>query len=396
MVAVVLSALWLSIVPLVVAGMSGPVDREPSQRPPPARAAALPACTIIGTQASETLVGTAGDDVICALGGDDVVRGRGGDDVLFGSFGDDVLEGGPGRDELRGHWGTDRLNGGGGNDRMHGGGDPDVFSGGDGTDIVEYVTRTGPVRVSIGSGGANDGWAGEHDRVRGDVERVGGGAGADRLVGNGKAQPAERPGRQRLPEGRQGRRQAVGRPRRGPARRPRQGRVQGCAGLRAGPAGCGAGERARPGRRQLRGRDAARGRRPGDKNRAPTDVRCRGSSVAENRPAGTVVGTLSADDRGRRRPASVHAGERQRRRRQRRVRDRRRRAANGGRVRLRGQADLLDARPRHRRQRRRVREGADDHGHRRHRVGQQRADGRVAGAGARWPRTSRPGRRSAR
>ena len=185
-VAAAMCSLGLLVVPLVVAGMSGPVDRKPSPRPPPARVAALPACTIIGTQASETLVGTSGDDVICALGGDDVVRGRGGDDVLFGSFGDDVLEGGPGRDELTGHWGADRLNGGGGDDRLHGGGGPDVFSGGSGMDIVEYVTRTGPVHVSIGIGGADDGWVGEHDRVRGDVERVGGGAGADRLVGNGK------------------------------------------------------------------------------------------------------------------------------------------------------------------------------------------------------------------
>ena len=109
---VVLLASWLVAVPLVVAGTFRSEPKLARAELPVSRAAALPACTIVGTAASETLVGTAGDDVICALGGNDVVRGRGGDDVLFGSTGDDSLEGGSGNDRLYGHFGIDRLRGG--------------------------------------------------------------------------------------------------------------------------------------------------------------------------------------------------------------------------------------------------------------------------------------------
>ena len=298
MVAAVLSILGLIVVPLVVAGMSGPVDREPSQRSTPARVAALPACTIIGSGAAETLVGTNGDDVICALGGDDIVRGRGGDDVLFGSFGNDVLEGGSGDDRLKGHWGRDVLRGGRGRDRLHGGGDPDVFSGGAGPDLVDYSTRLGRVEISIGRA-ANDGSAGEGDAVRGDVERARGGSGDDRLVGNAKANRLYGEGGDDTLIGRRGNDRMWG--------GGGVDRVDGRDAERfADRLKCGAGrpDVALANAADRVAADCENGRRgapptpeaPAGRNRPPTNITLSDGSVAESRPIGTVVGTLDAAD----------------------------------------------------------------------------------------------------
>jgi glucose/arabinose dehydrogenase len=117
-------------------------------------------CTITGTEASETLTGTAGNDVICGLGGNDTLRGLGGDDVLMGGDGDDTLDGGLGADVLV-------------ND--------------DGTDRASYASRTAGVVVTVGAG-ADDGEPGEGDDVQAGVERVYGGAGNDRLIGDASAQ----------------------------------------------------------------------------------------------------------------------------------------------------------------------------------------------------------------
>ena len=294
----VVLASWLCAVPLVVAstlrsGHEGVMAEPPAERPV-AGAAQLPACTIIGTAASETLVGTAGDDVICALGGDDVVRGRGGDDTLFGSFGDDRLEGGPGDDLLKGHWGTDRLKGGRGDDVLHGGGNADVLAGGAGRDLADYGTRFRPVRVSIGRG-ADDGVTGEDDRVRGNVEDVRGGSADDTFIGDGGPNRLYgRRGDDMLKGGRGNDRSWGG---------AGVDRLKGRDGARFADAlDCG------PGRPDAAIADAGdrvasdceRVRQPeqppGERNRAPTDVTLSSASVAENRPAGTVVGTLGAVD----------------------------------------------------------------------------------------------------
>jgi Ca2+-binding RTX toxin-like protein len=139
---------------------------------PPAGAARAPACTRTGTPGNDVLIGTPGRDVLCGLGGSDVLKGRGGNDILIG---------GPGADRLEGGAGADTLQGGDGNDTLRGGPGADVLSGGAGSDLVTYDERTTAVIVTIGSG-AHDGAAGESDNVRGDVERLDGGAGPDRLT----------------------------------------------------------------------------------------------------------------------------------------------------------------------------------------------------------------------
>ncbi|MCY4085479.1 MAG: hypothetical protein OXG37_00975 [Actinomycetia bacterium] len=78
----------------------------------PASAAAVPACTIVGTDGDDRLVGTDGDDVICELGGDDTLYGDPGNDVLYGGAGADALSGNAGTDTLFGGPGADSLSGG--------------------------------------------------------------------------------------------------------------------------------------------------------------------------------------------------------------------------------------------------------------------------------------------
>ncbi len=154
----------------------------------------------------------AGDDSISAVGialfargqgGNDVLRGGrsldgldggSGDDRLTGGRDHDAIEGGPGADLVRGGEGSDWLIGDDGDDTLIGGsGDDtfisaaspdgaDAFDGGLGVDTVAYSARTGDLRLSV-DGEANDGEAGEGDRIDGTVESLLGGAGNDHLVG---------------------------------------------------------------------------------------------------------------------------------------------------------------------------------------------------------------------
>ena len=374
-------ALWFLVVPLVFAGPGGPgPDRVSAQRPVAQAAAQLPRCTIIGTQGNDTLVGTAGDDVICGLGGDDVIHGRGGDDVLFGSFGDDVLDGGPGNDELRGHWGQDRLLGGPGDDLLHGGGNADVLSGGSGSDTADYRTRVSPVRVSIGSGGANDGVTGENDDVRRDVENVLGGSKGDTLVGSGKANRLDGRGGNDVIEGGRGNDQLFGGS--GVDRLDGRDAVRFRDRLNCGP---GRGDEAlADAPDSVAGNcEDVRQPQPGGVNRPPTAVTLSNDSVAENQPAGTLVGRLRGEDpdRGDELGFSLVAGSGDADNAAFRIDGAD--AADGGGVRLRGQGALLDPRARERRARRRARAGVRDRGHRRRRGRQPRPDGRVAVAGFR-------------
>lgn len=187
-------------------------------------AATALACTIKGTSGPDRLTGTGGNDVICGFGGDDVlVSGGGREDILLGGGGDDRLEsgtttyarleggdghdrlvggsgkdslrGGPGRDVLLGGDGADGLFGGGGNDDLDGGAGSDsarwepgsdTVHGGPGADLMNYYDAPRRVTVTF-DGAANDGVAGEGDRIADDVEWVFGSKYADRLVGDGNA-----------------------------------------------------------------------------------------------------------------------------------------------------------------------------------------------------------------
>ena len=68
------------------------------------------------------------------------------------------------------------------------------------------------MRVSIGSGGANDGVTGENDDVRRDVENVLGGSKGDTLVGSGKANRLDGRDGNDVIEGGRGNRPVVRRP----------------------------------------------------------------------------------------------------------------------------------------------------------------------------------------
>jgi Ca2+-binding RTX toxin-like protein len=125
-----------------------------------------------------------------ATPGDDTLVGNGDVNRMIGGEGTDQITAGGGADALFGQGGADTLVGEGGNDVLDGGDGADVFDGGAETDIAQYRTRTAgqPLAISI-DGAANDGGAldGSADNVLTNVENVGGGAGADVLVGSAGA-----------------------------------------------------------------------------------------------------------------------------------------------------------------------------------------------------------------
>ncbi len=151
-----------------------------------------------GGSSDDVLDGGVGDDVLNGSDGNDVLQAAAGADALHGGAGDDdllvssgaptVLDGGDGNDRLQGGGAGDVLDGGPGNDVLDGGDGADVLAGGAGSDTADYGQRVAALAVTLGSG-ANDGAAGEHDDVRGDVEQVLGGAGNDVLVAG--ATPAQ-------------------------------------------------------------------------------------------------------------------------------------------------------------------------------------------------------------
>ena len=85
------------------------------------------------------------------------------------------IYGGPGNDKLVGSAGDDRLEGGAGAD--------DISGGGGLRDVAVYTGSTTGVNVTI-DGQANDGYPGERDNVRNDVEEVAAPDADSVLVGN--------------------------------------------------------------------------------------------------------------------------------------------------------------------------------------------------------------------
>lgn len=119
------------------------------------------------------------------------------------------VTGGAGADTLIGHESGSSLAGGPGNDSLKGGGLHDVFVPGTGTDVVDggdggadrviYSERTGPVRVTLGDGIANEGAPGENDVLLGDITGAFGGMGDDVIIGDDRANAlAGGPGDDRL------------------------------------------------------------------------------------------------------------------------------------------------------------------------------------------------------
>lgn len=129
-----------------------------------------------------------GDDRLTIVGsprggaeGSSILDGPG-NDVVLGSADDDSFFDGAGRD---------RHSGRGGDDTLFSGSGADVLAGGAGKDTVSYdpplgTPRRGGVRADL-DGRADDGSAGERDRIRTDVENLDGTPAADILRGNGRA-----------------------------------------------------------------------------------------------------------------------------------------------------------------------------------------------------------------
>jgi hypothetical protein len=140
------------------------------------------------------------DSFLSGGDGNDIVRGKGGFDAIDGGPGNDVLSGGSGNDMVTGGDGDDLLLGDsstfavstpvGGSDTFLGGAGKDTFQaaaavfhadrfdgGPGGRDIADYSRRTQGGRLSVvfgEPGAANDGVAGEGDRLEGVEELIGG------------------------------------------------------------------------------------------------------------------------------------------------------------------------------------------------------------------------------
>jgi hypothetical protein len=126
--------------------------------------------TIVGTSGADIIVGTPGDDVIVARRGADQVRSLGGNDTICLGPGDarDIVKGGAGDDLFVSEATEDG---------------PDNFVGNGGVDRVSYLSRTISVDVTIDTN-ADDGEAGEGDKVLFSVEAVTGSQADDQLIGS--------------------------------------------------------------------------------------------------------------------------------------------------------------------------------------------------------------------
>jgi len=102
-----------------------------------------------------------------------VADGGDGDDRLVAGLGNAVLNGGDGDDLLVGGAAWDTLDGGRGTDELIGGA---------GVDTAVYANRSEPLHLDR-DGDADDGAAGEVDRIEADVEQLVGGDGDDVLLG---------------------------------------------------------------------------------------------------------------------------------------------------------------------------------------------------------------------
>jgi Ca2+-binding RTX toxin-like protein len=191
---------------------------------------------------AENLVGGSGNDNLQGTVTANRLEGGPGDDVLDGHEQDDRLDGGPGADTLLGGGGVGNdcvdyrsrtaavtavlgvtsgngeaaendsfdssvdcvfagsggslmvgndsangLIGGAGDDVMLGGLGGDTFDGGPGADTVSYADHAAPVEADL-DGIRDDGQAKEGDQVQPNVEKLVGGAGADRLTGSARGE----------------------------------------------------------------------------------------------------------------------------------------------------------------------------------------------------------------
>lgn len=174
-----------------------------------ANATSYPACTILGTNASEILPGTAGNDVICTGGGDDVIDAGAGDDIVIVQYGGEItanlgsgndtfdgtdalsvtVDGGTGDDYIIGSNGNDSLNGGIGVDA-----DTDTIDAGMGNDTIRgsnletLIVDLGPGNDyyygGLAYGATVNGGTGDDDlQGSAGVDTLNGGEGNDTIYG---------------------------------------------------------------------------------------------------------------------------------------------------------------------------------------------------------------------
>lgn len=150
---------------------------------------------VIGSEGPDHLDGGEGYDSLLGYAGDDVLIGGPDDsgDALEGHHGNDRLEGGGGGDRLDGDFpriygdqpegGADVLIGGEGDDQLEGGRGADDMDGGPGYDWLTYDMRASAVHIDL-EGDADDGMAGEGDRIHAGIESLTGGDGDDTIAGD--------------------------------------------------------------------------------------------------------------------------------------------------------------------------------------------------------------------
>jgi Ca2+-binding RTX toxin-like protein len=113
-----------------------------------------------------------------------VLLGKGNDTVDASSAAVGVfVSGGKGNDSLKGGNFNDTLWGFDGNDTLDGGAGADDMAGSDGADTVTYASRTTNLSLSL-DGKANDGAAGEADKLDDTIDTLIGGSGNDTISGN--------------------------------------------------------------------------------------------------------------------------------------------------------------------------------------------------------------------
>nr|WP_183095837.1 calcium-binding protein [Nocardioides stalactiti] len=174
--------------------------------------------TLIGNDIDNVLIGGAGDDTLTGGAGNDTLQGGTGADTHTGGLGADCVSyvertakvvakigisssngeageldsissdtecllGGAGDDQLTGDSGVNTLEGRGGNDVLDGGLGADVLVGGTGRDQVTYLARNASVTADLDNV-ADDGEAGEGDRITASVEQLVGGSADDKLTGS--------------------------------------------------------------------------------------------------------------------------------------------------------------------------------------------------------------------
>ena len=131
----------------------------------------------------ENLIGGSGNDKFTGTVHTLTTAGLTKNNYFAGGAGNDTLIGLDGNDKLDGGIGNDSIDGGVGNDTLIAGLGTDQVIGGIGTDTADYSARSENLKLDL-DGLADDGAAGENDKLFADLENLIGGKGADWIVGN--------------------------------------------------------------------------------------------------------------------------------------------------------------------------------------------------------------------